>query len=326
MRRKILLAVLTIWFLPPVYLAGAQPPAKIPRIGFLGSDPTAVAARIEALRQGLHDLGYIEGKNIIIEYRYAEDKLERFPVLAAELVRLKVDVIVTGGPGSTRASKDATKTIPIVMAQDTDPVGTGFAASLARPGGNITGLATYAPEISGKQLELLKEIAPDVKRVGILRDPGITAGVEQWSIIQTAASSRGMEVIDANLGHELEIVRAFAAFARTPNSGLIVTTSTLATIHRELIISLAARYKLPAVYSRRLFVADGGLISFGADLIDQYRRAAGYVDRILMGEQVEKLPVQSPSNHELVINLKTAKALGLTIPPTLLDHADEVIK
>ena len=216
--------------------------------------------------------------------------------------------------------------MPIVFVNVADPVGAGFVDSLARPGGNATGFMQFEYGLSGKWLELLKEIAPGVTRAAVLRDPALTAGIGQFAAIQSVAPSLGVEVSPVNVRDAGEIERAVAAFARAPNGGLIVTASALALRHRELIIALAARHKLPAVYYRRYFVTDGGLISYGPDLVDQYRRAAGYVDRILKGEKPADLPVQAPTKYELVINLKTAKALGLTVPPSLLARADEVIE
>ena len=220
----------------------------------------------------------------------------------------------------------ATRTVPIVFAVVADPVGAGFVDSLARPGGNATGFMTFEYSMSGKWLELLKQIAPGVTRAAVLRDPAKPAGTGQFAVIQAVAPSLGVEVSPVNVRDAGEIERAVAAFARAPNGGLIVTASAAAIVHRDLIITLAARHKLPAVYSERFFVAAGGLISYGPDFIDQYRRAAGYVDRILKGEKPADLPVQAPTKYELVINLKTAKALGLDVPPTLLARADEVIE
>jgi putative tryptophan/tyrosine transport system substrate-binding protein len=321
----------------PTVVRGQQPPERIRRVGILVGSAIANSlesrASMAAFVQGLAELGWVEGRNLRLDTFWAvgnPDKVKEYEAelgtLASAVVALAPEVIMTNGTRNLDAMLRATRTIPIVFVNVTDRDSGAFINGEKRPGVNATGFTNFQYSLATDWLDLLKEIAPDVKRVGILRDPGITAGVEQWSIIQAAASSRGLEVIEANLGHEPEIVRAFGAFARTPNSGLIVTTSTLATIHRELIISLAAQHKLPAVYPRRLFVADGGLMSFGADLVDQYRLAAGYVGRILKGEEPANLPVQAPANHELVINLKTAKSLGLSVPPALLDRADEVIK
>ena len=321
----------------PTVVRGQQPPERIRRVGILVGSAIANSlesrASMAAFVQGLAALGWVEGRNLRLDTFWAvgnPDKVKEYEAelgtLASAVVALAPEVIMTNGTRNLDAMLRATRTIPIVFVNVTDQDSAAFIDGQARTGINATGFTNFQYSLAAKWLDLLNEIAPNVRRVGILRDPGITAGVEQWSVIQAAASSLGMEVIEANLGHEAEIVRAFGAFARTANSGLIVTTSTLATIHRELIISLAAQHKLPAVYSRRLFVADGGLISYGANLIDQYRLAAGYVDRILKGQNLADLPVQAPAKYELVINLKTAKALGLTVPPVLLDRADEVIK
>jgi ABC-type uncharacterized transport system substrate-binding protein len=245
---------------------------------------------------------------------------------AAELVALAPDVILAGGGSTVVQLLQATRAVPIVFANVPDPVGAGFVDSLARPGGNATGFTNFEYSISGKWLELLKEIAPGVTRAAVLRDAAITAGVGQFAVIQSVAPSLGMDVSPVNVRDAAEIERAVAAFVRSPNGGLIVTGSALAGVHRDLILALAARHKLPAVYSQRLFVAAGGLISYGSDFIDQYRRAAGYVDRILKGEKPADLPVQAPTKYELVINLKTAKALGLVMPPSVLARADEVIE
>ena len=245
---------------------------------------------------------------------------------AAELVALAPDVILATGSSTVGPLLQATRTVPIVFAIVADPVGAGFVDSLARPGGNATGFMQFEYSLSAKWLELLKQIAPGVTRAAVLRDPAITAGIGQFAVIQSVAPSVGVEVSPVNVRDAGEIERAVTAFARSPNGGLIVTASALAAVHRDLIITLAARHKLPAVYSDRFFVTGGGLISYGPDFVDQYRRAAGYVDRILKGEKPADLPVQAPTKYELVINLKTAKALGLDVPPTLLARADEVIE
>jgi putative tryptophan/tyrosine transport system substrate-binding protein len=242
------------------------------------------------------------------------------------LAALAPDVILTSGSGAVGALQQATRTVPIVFATVADPVGAGFVDSLSRPGGNITGFAIFEYAIGGKWLELLKEISPRMTRVAVLRDLAVAAGPGQFGAIQTAAPSFGMDVSPINVRDASEIERTVMAFARSSNGGLIVTASPLAQLHRDLIITLAARHKLPAVYFERFFVAEGGLISYGADFVDQFRRAAGYVDRILKGEKPADLPVQAPTKYELVINLKTAKALGIEVPPTLLARADEVIE
>ena len=245
---------------------------------------------------------------------------------AAELAALAPDVILaTGGPATEQLLK-ATRTVPIVFVIVPDPVGSGLVDRLSRPGGNATGFTQFEYSLSGKWLELLKQIAPGMTRAAVLRDPAITAGIGQFAVIQSVAPSVGVEVSPVNVTDTSEIERAVAAFAREPNGGLVVTASALAFIHRELIVTLAARHNLPAVYSARDFVTSGGLISYGADFFDQYRRAAGYVDRILRGEKPGDLPVQAPTKYELIINLKTAKALGLDVPQTVLARADEVIE
>jgi putative ABC transport system substrate-binding protein len=245
---------------------------------------------------------------------------------ATELAALVPDVIVASGSAGAAAVLQATRTVPTVFVIVPDPVGSGFVESLAQPGGNATGFMMFEYSLSAKWLELLKEIAPGVTRAGVLRDPTITAGIGQFSVIQSVAPSVGVDVSAINLRDGAETERAVTAFARKPNGGLILTASGLAAIHRDLVVSLAARYKLPAVYISRFFVAGGGLVSYGPDFADQYRRAAEYVDRIFKGEKAADLPVQAPTKYELVINLKTAKALGLDVPPSLLARADEVIE
>jgi putative tryptophan/tyrosine transport system substrate-binding protein len=261
-----------------------------------------------------------------IDYRWGAGNADRIRKFAAELIAVAPDAILSTGSPSVAAFQQATRTVPIVFVTVVDPVSSGFVDTLARPGGNITGFALYEYSISGKWLQLLKEIAPRMTRAAVIRDPALTAGGGQLGVIQAVAPSVGVEVTPVNVRDAGEIERAITAFARLPNGGLVVTGSTLAGVHRHLIIALAARYRLPAVYSLRYLVADGGLISYGPDQIDQYRQAAGYVDRILKGEKPADLPVQTPTKYELVINLKTAKALGLDVPPTLLARADEVIE
>ena len=261
-----------------------------------------------------------------IDTRWSAGDLADTQKYALELLALAPDVLLANGTVAVGPLQQATRTVPIVFVIVPDPVGTGFVASLARPGGNLTGFTSYEFGISGKWLELLKEIAPRVTRVAVLRDAAISVGIGQLGAIQSVASSFGVELSPLGVSDAGEIERAIAAFARSPNGGLIVTGSTLAIVHRELIATLAARHRLPAVYPFRFFVTVGGLISYGPDSIDPYRRAAGYVDRILRGEKPADLPVQAPTKYELVINLKTAKALGLEVPPTLLARADEVIE
>jgi putative ABC transport system substrate-binding protein len=281
---------------------------------------------IAAFAQTLEQLGWSDGRNVRIDYRLSGADADKTRTDAAELVSLGPDVIFASGTSAVEALAWATRTVPIVFALVVDPVGSGFVDSLSRPGSNITGLMLFEYDLSAKWLELLKQIAPNVTRAAVLRDPAITAGIGQFAVIQSVARSVGVEVSPVNVRDKSEIERAVTAFAGTSNGGLILTASALSVFHRELIISLAARHRLPAVYYRRVFVADGGLISYGADITDQYRRAAGYVDRILKGEKPADLPVQAPTKYELVINLKTAKALGLELPTSLLARADEVIE
>jgi putative ABC transport system substrate-binding protein len=309
--------------------ARAQQRERMRRIGVLmplAADDAIAQARNAAFLQGLQQLGWTIGQNIQIEYRWSGGNDEVTRRYAAELAALAPEVIFASGSAATGPLLQATRTLPIVFVAVADPVGAGFVDSLARPGGNATGFILFEYSLSGKWLELLKEIAPGVTRAGVLRDPAITGGIGQWGAVQTAAPSLGLEVSPLNTRDAGEIERAIAAFARSPNGGLIVTGSALANVHRNLIITLAASHKLPAVYFERFFVTAGGLISYGPDFLDQYRRAAGYVDRILKGEKPADLPVQAPTKYELAINLKTAKNLGLDMPTPVLARADEVIE
>jgi putative ABC transport system substrate-binding protein len=309
--------------------ARAQPGERIRRVGVLmglAAEDAEAQDRIAAFVQALQQLGWTDGRNLQLEYRRGAGDTDLTRKYAAELVALAPDIILASGGTVVGPLLQATRTVPIVFTQTPDPVAAGFVASLARPGGNATGFTTSEYGISGKWLELLKEIAPGVMRAAVLRDPTIPAGIGQFGAIQTAAPSFGIEVSPVNIRDASEIESAVTAFARGSNSGLIVTSSGMAAVHRELIITLAAQYRLPAVYSYRYFATGGGLISYGPDPIDQYRRAAGYVDRILKGEKPADLPVQAPTKFELVINLKTAKALGLEVPATLLARADAVIE
>jgi len=309
--------------------ARAQQGERMRRIGVLtnlvADDPEA-QARVGAFLQGLQELGWAVGRNMRIEYRWGAGDADRTRGYAAELVALAPDVILTSGASALAPLLQATRSVPIVFAPVPDTVGAGFVNSLARPGGNTTGFITYEYGLSGKWLELLTQIAPSVTRAAVIRDPAVSAGTGQWGAIQAVAPSVRVLVSPINVRDAGEIERDVAAFAHGSNSGLIVTASALAIRHRNLIVTLAARHRLPAVYYQRGFVTGGGLISYGPDFIDQYRRAAGYVDRILKGEKPSELPVQAPTKYELVINLKTAKALGLEIPPTVLARADEVIE
>jgi putative tryptophan/tyrosine transport system substrate-binding protein len=309
--------------------ARAQQAERVRRIGVLMpvtvEDPVG-QARVAAFLGGLQQLGWTDGRNVRIDLRWSAGNADHARRYAAELAALAPDVLVTPGSSTVAPMLQATRTIPIIFVHVPDPVGAGFVDSLARPGGNATGFLLFEYGISGKWLELLREIAPGVTRVAVIRDPAITAGIGQWGAIQSVAPSLGMEVSPVNVRDAGEIERAIAAFARVPNGGLIVTGSGSAVIHLDLVVAAAARHKLPAVYFERSFASGGGLISYGPDIIDQYRRAASYVDRILKGEKPADLPVQAPTKYELVINLKTAKALGLEVPPTLLARADEVIE
>jgi ABC-type uncharacterized transport system substrate-binding protein len=309
--------------------ARAQQREQMRRIGVLmnlGSDDAEGQARNAAFLQGLQELGWTVGRNVRIEYRWGAGDAELFRRHASELVALAPDVILASGGAVVPSLLQATRTIPIVFTGTPDPVGAGFVESLARPGGNATGFTNVEYGISGKWLELLKEIAPHVTRAAVIRDPAIAAGLGSWGAIQSVAPSLRVELRPLGVRDAGEIERVVTAFARSSNGGLIVTGSTLAVVHRELITTLAARYRLPAVYPQRSFVTVGGLISYGPDSIDPYRQAAGYVARILKGEKPAELPVQAPTKYELAINLKTAKALGLEVPPTLLARADEVIE
>ena len=312
--------------------ARAQQPERVRRIGVLQgggddtnnprSQPNIAAAFQEALQQ----LGWTDGRNVKIDYRWPAGEADKARQYAAELVALAPDVIVAFSAANMTPLLQATRTVSIVFVAVADPVGAGYVDSLSRPGGNATGFMLFDYSLSTKWLELLKEIAPGVKRAAVLRDTAISSGIGQWGAISSAASSLGVEVSPVNVRDASEIERGIAAFARSGDGGLIVTASPLSIIHREPIIALAARNKLPAVYFLRRFVTDGDLISYGPDTFDQARRAAGYVDRILKGEKPADLPVQAPTRYELVLNLKTAKALGLTVPPSVLARADEVIE
>ena len=304
--------------------AGAQQPERMRRIGVLMTLAADDPEGQEAFVQGLQELGWTDGRNVQIDYRWPAGDAQRIRRYAAELAALAPDVILAGGGAVVPSLLQATRTVPIVFTQTPDPVGAGFVNSLARPGGNVTGFTTFEYGISAKWLELLKEIAPRVTRAAVIRDAAIASGTGQWGALQSVAPSFGVELSPVNMRGEIE--RSISTFARSANGGLIVAASTLAIVHREPIITLAARHKLPAVYSGRFFVTAGGLTSYGPDSIDPHRRAAGYVDRILKGEKPADLPVQAPTKYELVINLKTARALGLEVPPTLLARADEVIE
>jgi ABC-type uncharacterized transport system substrate-binding protein len=307
----------------------AQQPEQVRRIGVLlglAADDPEGQARISAFLQTLQQSGWSDGHNIRIFVRYTNGDADRARAYAAELVALAPDAILTSGASTVGSIVQTIRTVPVVFVGAADPVGAGFVDSLAKPGGNVTGFTSYEYSMGGKWLEVLKEIAPNVNRVGILRDPAISAGTGQFGAIQTAAPSLGVELTPVNVRDSTEIERAITTFARTGNGGLIVTTSARVLAHRPLIVVLAARHKLPAVYYARFWVSGGGLASYGPDYLDQYRRAAGYIDRILRGEKPADMPVQAPTKYELVINLKTAKALNLDVSPSLLARADEVIE
>jgi len=309
-------------------LAARAQQSKRKRIGVLLTlpmDDPETEAGLDVFRRGLKQAGWDDG-NTQFDYRVAEGDAERTNRYVSELISLAPDVIFATGTANVGRLLQSTRTVPIVFIYVADPVGAGFVQRLARPGGNATGFVQFDYGLSAKWLELLKEIAPSVTSAAILRDPGISAGVGQWGAIQTAAPSFGLEVSPVNVSDAHEIERDLAAYARFANGGLIVTASALAAIHWELIITLAARHKLPAVYYLRRYVSRGGLMSYGPDIIDQYRRAAGYVDRVLKGENPGDLPVQMPTRFDLAINRKTAKALGITVPPSLLARADEMIE
>jgi putative tryptophan/tyrosine transport system substrate-binding protein len=308
-------------------IAEAQQPTKVPRIGFLATvSPSTISDRIEALRHGLRELGYVEGKNIVVEWRYAEGKLDRLPALAAELVRLKTDLIVTAGPQATRRAKEATVTIPIVMGFDNDPVGSGFVASLARPGGNITGLSTLAPQISGKQLELLKEIVPKLSRVAVLGDSNEPGNAQALKEVELAAGAFKVQLQYLDVLNLKDIENSFQSASKQRAGAVLVLAGPVMPAHRTEVVNLAAKNRLPAMYFRSDFVEAGGLMTYNVNYNDLFRRAATYVDKILKGAKPADLPVEQPTKFELVINLKTAKQIGLTIPPNVLARADKVIR
>jgi len=310
-------------------VARAQQSEQIRTVGVLmnrAEDDPDGQARLTAFVQGLQSLGWVDGRNVRIDVRWGEDKIDRERKYAAELVALAPDIVMASGSPSVVALQHLSSTLPIVFAAVVDPVGAGFVDSLARPGGNATGFMIYEYSLGGKWLELLKQVAPSVVRVAVLRDPNVPSGNVLFGAIQNAAQSLGVEVRPITVHDADAIERAIAAFARSGNGGLIVAPSGSASVHRDLIITLAARHKLPAIYPYRYLVAGGGLLSYAPDLPDHFRRAAAYVDRILKGEKPAELPVQGPTKYELVINLRTAKSLGLSVPPTLLASADEVIE
>jgi ABC-type uncharacterized transport system substrate-binding protein len=328
MKRAAVPSILVVVVLLAVaVIAEAQQPKKMPRIGYLtGASSSAIAFRIEAFRQGLRELGYVEGKNIAIEYRHAQGNFPRQKELAAELARLNVDVIVTSGPASTRAARETTSTIPIVMTFDSDPVGSGSVASLARPGGNITGLSTLAPEISGKQLELLKESVPKLSRVAVLGSSANPGNARVLGEMEAVAQAFSVKLQYRDILAAKEIEEAFRTVSNERADAVVVLAGTIIIAQRTRIAEMAIKSRLPSIYERREFVEAGGLMSYGISIIELDRRAATYVDKILKGTKPADLPVEQPTKFEFVINLKTAKQIGLTIPPNVLARADKVIK
>ena len=326
-RASRLVAIFTIALLAAPLTAGAQQAPKAPRIGVLHPGaPAAASQLVAAFKQGLREHGYVEGQNIVVERRFAEARAERLSDIAAELVRLKVDVIVTASDVGIAAVKQQTETIPIVMANSTDPVGTGFVASLARPGGNVTGLSNISPELSAKRLELLKEAVPGLSRVAIMWSPDVRGAVLDYKETENAARSLRLQLQSAEVSRADDFSRAFSALTIRRAEALIVAGYPLTYINRGQIASLAQKNRLPSMSTQREFAYAGGLITYGPNLAEQWRRAATYVDKILKGAKPGALPVEQPTKFELVINLKTAKALGLTIPPSLLRRADQVIE
>ena len=327
MKKKIISFVLGAVFLALSFPAEAQQQAKkVPRIGFLMGGSSGPDPRLDAFRQGLRDLGYIEGKNIAIEWQFAEGKEDRLPELIAELVHLNVDIIVTDGTNVTRAAKNATKTIPIVMGSDADPIGNGFIASLARPGGNITGLTNLITGLSGKRLQILKEAIPGISRVGVIWNPENPSSVSAFKETQDAVQGLAMQLQSLEVRGPNDFEGAFQAAAKRQARALSVVSDSLMFSNRKRLLDLAAKHRLPTMHTQSLWVEAGGLISYGTSLPDLWRRAATYIDKILKGAKPADLPVEQPTKFELVINLKTAKQIGLTIPPNVLARADKVIK
>jgi putative ABC transport system substrate-binding protein len=323
---KILSCLLAAFFLITVQLAEAQQPKKVPRIGFLIASPSIFPGRVEAFRQGLRELGYVEGRNIVIEWRYAEGRRDRLPALADEVVRLKVDIIVSGGPTITGFLKEATTTIPVVMGFDTDPVGNGLVASLARPGGNITGLSVFSPELGGKRLELLKEIVPKLSRVVVLGSSTLPGNAQTLRETELAAGALGVKLQHFDVLSPKDMEAAFRRAVEGRADAVLALGNSVLNAHRTQVADLAVKSRLPAMYYAAEFVDVGGLMFYGVDFADLYRRAATYVDKILKGAKPADLPVEQPTKFELVINLKTAKQIGLTIPPNVLARADRVIR
>ena len=327
MNRKIFCFALGAMLFALCSSAEPQQPKKVPRIVYLAASPaSANAGRLEAFRQGLRDIGYVEGENIVIEARYADGKFDRLPALAAELVRLKVDVIITAGPPVTRAVKEATATIPVVMAQDGDPVGNGFVASLARPGGNITGMSQLAAEISGKQLELLKETVPKLSRVAVLGTSTRPGNAQALKETELAAGTFGVRLQYLDVRGPKDIETAFREARQGRAGAVLVLQSPVFTSQRTQVAELAAKTRLPAIYPQTEYTEAGGFMCYGVNTPDLFRRAAYHVDKILKGAKPADLPIEQPTKFELVINLKAAKQIGLTIPPNVLARADRVIK
>jgi ABC-type uncharacterized transport system substrate-binding protein len=327
MEAKILVYALPALIPTTIHLAEAQQPTKGARIAYLSAgSASSQASRVEVFKQGLRELGYVEGKNIVIEYRYAEGKFDRLRVLAAELVHLRVEILVSAGPIPTRAAKEATVTIPIVMTQDSDPVGNGFVASLARPGGNITGLSTLAPELNGKRLELLKEIIPKLSRVAVFGTSTIPGNAQQLKETELAAGAFGVQLQYLDVLGTKDIETAFGAASKGRADAVLMLNSAILNSQRKQIVDLAIKSRLPAIYYAPEWVEDGGLMTYGVSFADLYRRAAVYVDKILKGTKPADLPVEQPKKFEFIVNLKAANQIGLTIPPNVLARADKVIK
>jgi ABC-type uncharacterized transport system substrate-binding protein len=325
MNKKIAVSVLATFILASFHIAEAQQPKKVYRIGLLSTDPLP-AQSWNALLDGLRERGYIEGRNIVFERRFSEGKAERFPEFAADMVRLKVDIIIVTTTPAAFAAKNATQTIPIVIPTAIDPVGAGLVASLARPGGNITGLSALAPELSGKRLELLKEVVPGMTRVAVLWNPANPANASVWKETQAAARGLGLLLQSQEVRSPQDLERTFALTAQARPDALLVLSDSLINMHRQQIAEFVTQKRLPSVFASTEAVMAGGLMSYGPSLPDRYRRTAYYVDRILKGAKPADLPVEQPMKFELVINLKTAKQIGLTIPPNVLARADKVIK
>ena len=326
MTKKIILLALYSVLLASCSAVEAQEPGKIYRIGFLSGGFPGSSHWTTTLRTELRTLGYVEGKNITIESRYSENKVERSPVLADELVRLKVDVIVTGGTGDTRAAKNATRTIPVVCLNLLDPIEHGFITSLARPGGNITGFTTIADVLAGKRLELLKEVVPNLSRVAVLWSPRLPGSPQQWKESQTAARQLGLQLHSMEVSSAEKFEAAFKEAIKARSTALSTTASAFINAHQKRIANLAAKHRLVAIYDREEFVSNGGLMSYGAEESERFRRVAVFVDKILKGTKPADIPVEQPKEFELIINLKAAKQIGLTIPPNVLARADRIIR